>query len=296
MTAPDIVERPRRSKFIRYFDKTPPGIVCPHFYILAHGNGCVFRCAYCFLQLTFRGKVQPTVFTNVGDMLGEVDAFLAREEPAVLNAGELSDALALDDRTGLSKELVPRFAAQDRHLLLLLTKSANVDNLLGLEHEGRTVVSFSINAADVAAKYELGSPSPAERIAAARRAAEAGYRIRFRLDPVIPVPGWEESYRAILERLLEQAPPERITFGTLRHFPNVKTYARKLGRDASAFDYASERTPADGRRRVPTPQRLRIYKHLMALVPEGVATGLCKETEACHRALRIEKVVCNCTL
>jgi spore photoproduct lyase len=296
MTTPDIIERPRRSKFIRYFDKTPPGIVCPHFHILAHGNGCLFRCAYCYLQLTFRGKVGPTVFTNVGDMLAEVDAFLAREEPAVLNAGELSDALALDDRTGLTKELVPRFAAQGRHLLLLLTKSANVDNLLNLDHKGRTVVSFSVNAADVAAKYELGSPSPAERVAAARRAAQAGYRIRFRLDPVIPVPGWEDSYPAILEQLLEQAPPERVTFGSLRYFPNVKTYARKLGRDASAFDYASEHTAADGRRRVPTPLRLRIYKHLMDLVPAGVETGLCKETEACHRALGIEKVACNCTL
>jgi len=296
MEAPDVVERPRRSKFIRYFDKTPPGIVCPHFYILAHGNGCAFRCAYCYLQLTFRGKVGPTVFTNVGDMLAEVDAFLAREEPAVLNAGELADALALDGRTGLTKELVPRFAAQGRHLLLLLTKSANVDNLLDLEHKGRTVVSFSVNAADVAARYELGSPSPAERIAAARRAADAGYRVRFRLDPVIPVPGWEDSYRAILEQILKEAPPERITFGSLRYFANVRTYARKLGRDASVFDYASEHTPADNRRRVPTPQRLRIYQYLMGLVPAGIETGLCKETEACHRALGIEKAVCNCTL
>jgi spore photoproduct lyase len=296
MEAPAILERPRRSKFIRYFDKTPPGIVCPHFYLLAHGNGCLFRCAYCYLQLTFRGQVQPTVFTNVGDMLAEVEAFLAREEPAVLNAGELSDALALDDRTGLTKELVPRFAAQDRHLLLLLTKSANVDNLLGLDHRGRTVVSFSLNAADVAARYELGSPSPAERLAAARRAGEAGYPLRFRLDPVIPVPGWEDSYRAILEQALAVAPPERVTFGSLRYFPNVRTYARKLGRDVSAFDYASEPTAADGRRRVPTPLRLRLYKYLMDLVPAGIETGLCKETEACHRALGIEKVVCNCTL
>jgi spore photoproduct lyase len=291
-----ITQRPRRSKFIRYFDKTPPGIVCPHFYILAHGNGCIFRCAYCYLQLTFRGRVQQTIFTNTGAMLREVEQFLGREEAAVLNAGELSDALAVDDRTGLTKELVPRFAAQDRHLLLLLTKSTNVDNLLPLEHNGRTVVSFSVNAADVAAKYELGSPSPRERVEAARRAASAGYPIRFRVDPVIPVPGWEDSYRSLLEHILEVAPPERITFGSLRYFPNVKTYARKLGRDTSVFEYASERTPADNRRRVPTPLRLRIYKYLMALVPPEIPTGLCKETEACHRALGIEDVVCNCTL
>lgn len=295
MTA-EIIERPRRSKFIRYFDKTPPGIVCPHFYILAHGNGCVFRCAYCYLQLTFRGKVHQTIFTNTDDMLREVDQFLTREEPSVLNAGELSDALAVDDRTGLTKELVPRFASQDRHLLVLLTKSTNVDNLLPLEHTGRTVVSFSVNASDVAAEYEIGSPSPRERVDAASRAAAAGYRVRFRVDPIIPIPGWENSYRSLLEHILEVAPPERITFGSLRYFPNVKTYARKLGRETSVFDYASERTPADGRRRIPTARRLHIYKYLIGLVPAGMDFGLCKETEACHRALGIADVVCNCTL
>lgn len=295
MTA-EIIERPRRSKFIRYFDKTPPGIVCPHFHILAHGNGCVFRCAYCYLQLTFRGKVHQTIFTNIDDMLREVDQFLTREEPAVLNAGELSDALAVDDRTGLTKELVPRFASQDRHLLVLLTKSAKVDNLLALEHNGRTVVSFSVNAADVAAKYEIGSPPPRERVEAARRAAAAGYRIRFRVDPIIPIPGWENSYRSLLEHVLEVTLPERVTFGSLRYFPNVKTYARKLGRDTSAFEYASEHTPADGRRRIPTARRLHIYKYLIDVVPAGMEFGLCKETEACHRALGIKNVVCNCTL
>jgi spore photoproduct lyase len=291
----EIIERPRRSKFIRYFDKTPPGIICPHFYILAHGNGCIFRCAYCYLQLTFRGNVRQTIFTNTDVMFREVEQFLAREEPAVLNAGELSDALAVDDRTGLTKELVPRFAAQDRHLLLLLSKSDKVDNLLGLEHNRRTVVSFSVNAADVAERYEIGSPSPVERVAAARRAADAGYPIRFRVDPIIPVPGWERSYRELIEHILAVVPPERFTFGSLRYFPNVKSYARKLGRDTSAFDYATEWTPADGRQRVPTSRRLNIYKFLTALVPGEIEVGLCKETTSCHRALGIKKVVCNCT-
>ncbi|MGD8717559.1 MAG: hypothetical protein PVH29_01940 [Candidatus Zixiibacteriota bacterium] len=292
----EIVTRPRKSKFIRYFDKTPPGIVCPHFYILAHGNGCIYECAYCYLQLTFRGQVRQTIFSNTDDLLREVDEFLARPEPAVLNAGELCDSLAVDDRTGLTRELVPRFADQDRHLLLLLTKSANVDNLLDLEHKGRTVVSFSVNAADVARKYELASPPPAKRLAAARRASEAGYRVRFRVDPIIPVAGWEDSYGELMEDILSTAPPERFTLGSLRYFPNVRTYARKLGRDVSVFDYAGERTPEDGRRRVPAGRRVKIYQHMMGLVPPGIEVGLCKETETCHRALGINNIVCNCTL
>jgi len=292
----EFATRPRATAFVRYFDKTPPGIVCPHFYILAHANGCIYRCAYCYLQLTFRGETRATVFSNRDELLADVRKFLGRAEPSVLNAGELADALALDGETGLTRDLVPLFAAQDRHRLVLLTKSANVDNLLPLDHHGRTVVTFSVNAAEVAARYEVGSPPPAQRVAAAARAAAAGYPVRFRVDPVIPVPGWEEAYGRLMTDILAACPPERFTFGSLRFFPNVRTYAAKAGRETEVFAYATERTPADGRRRLPLPQRLRIYRHLAALVPEGISWGLCKETDECHRAMGITDVVCNCTL
>jgi spore photoproduct lyase len=287
--------RVRKSPFVRYFDKTPPGIVCPHFFILAHGNGCGYRCAYCYLQLTFRGEVRPVVFTNREAMLAEVRRFLARPEPAALNAGELADALAFDDATRLTADLVPLFAAQDRHLLVLLTKSANVDGLLPLAHNRRTVVSFSVNAPEVAARYEPGAPPPEERIAAGARVAAAGYPLRFRIDPLIPVPGWEEMYGRLVERILAVAPPERITLGSLRYFRNVPVYARKLGRDASVFDYGTEPSPEDGRRRVPLELRLRMYRRLADLLPAGVEVGLCKETESCHSAFPLPRVVCNCT-
>lgn len=290
----EVRARPRVSAFIRYFDKTPPGIICPHFYILAHANGCIYECAYCYLQLTFRGDPRAVVFTNRDAMLAEVERFLARAEPAVLNAGELADALALESQTNLCRDVVPLFAKQDRHLLVLLTKSANVAPLLALEHNGRTVLSFSVNAPAVAARYEKGAPPVEARLAAAGQARAAGWRLRFRVDPIIPVPAWEDQYRRLMDDLLALA-PERVTVGTLRYFPNVRTYARKLGRDTSVFDYAPERTAADGRFRLPFNLRVRIYEFIRDLLPAGVEFGLCKETEACHRALGITEVVCNCT-
>jgi spore photoproduct lyase len=292
----EIQERPRKSDFIRFFDKTPPGIVCPHFHILAHANGCVYECAYCYLQLTFRGQVRQVVFNNRADLLREVRQFLLRKEPAVLNAGELADALAVDLHTNLTRDLIPLFGAQDRHLLVLLTKSANVDQLAGLAHGGRTVVSFSVNAQEVAARYEVGSPSPYERIAAGARALAAGYRVRFRIDPIIPVDGWREKYAALVERILAVAPPERITIGSLRFFPNVRSYAAKLGRDATVFAYATEMCREDGRRRVPFAERVEIYRHIAGLLPPGLPVGLCKETETCTRAVGLPDGVCNCTL
>lgn len=292
-------ERERKSGFVRLFDKTPPGIVCPHFYILAHANGCPYDCAYCYLQLTFRGKVTPVVFRNAPDLFNDVNRFLEMSNPSVLNAGELSDGLALDDVSGLSRSLIPAFAQQERHKLLFLTKSDNVGQLLDLDHANRTIISFSVNAPAVARAYEKAAPPIERRIAAAQRVKAAGYPVRFRIDPIIPVPGWRSMYEEFVERVLE-VEPERITFGTLRYFPNVKSFARKLGRETSVFDFAPERSPEDGRFRVPLDLRISIYSSVLDRTWGRTKAGLCKETRNCWNvvspAYGLDENVCNCTL
>jgi spore photoproduct lyase len=292
-------KRRRKSNFVRLFDKTPPGIICPHFYILAHANGCPYDCSYCYLQLTFRGKVEPVLFRNLDDLTREVRQFLELLEPSVLNAGELSDGLAFDHVTGLSRSIVPIFAAQSRHKLLFLTKSDNVGRILDLEHGGRTIVSFSINAPPVSETYEKAAPPIEKRIAAAEKVKAAGYPIRFRIDPIIPVPGWQSMYEYLIDRILD-VEPERITLGTLRYFPNVKSFARKLGRDTSVFDFATERSREDGRYRVSLDKRLRVYSTLLERINDRIPVGLCKETERCWDVLNtkfgLDGNVCNCTL
>jgi spore photoproduct lyase len=291
-------KRRRKSNFVRLFDKTSPGIICPHFYILAHANGCPYDCSYCYLQLTFRGKVEPVLFRNLDDLTREIRQFLELPEPSVLNAGELSDGLAFDHVTGLSRSLVPMFAAQSRHKLLFLTKSDNVGRILELEHDARTIVSFSVNAPAVSETYEKAAAPVEKRIIAARKTKAAGYPVRFRVDPIIPVPGWRSMYEELVDRVLD-IEPERITLGTLRYFPNVRSFARKLGRDTSVFDFATERSREDGRYRVSLNKRLHVYSTLLERINDRIPAGLCKETGRCRDVLNarfgLDENVCNCT-
>jgi spore photoproduct lyase len=292
-------KRRRKSNFVRLFDKTPPGIICPHFYILAHANGCPYDCSYCYLQLTFRGKVKPVLFQNLEDLTREVRQFLELPEPSVLNAGELSDGLAFDHVTGLSRFTVPVFAAQNRHKLLFLTKSDNVRRILDLEHGRQTIVSFSVNASAVSGIYEKAAAPIGKRLTAAGKTKAAGYPVRFRIDPIIPVPGWRNMYEELIDRILD-VEPERVTLGTLRYFPNVKSFARKLGRDTSVFDFATERSGEDGRYRVSLDRRLRVYSTLLERINNRVPVGICKETRRCRDVLNAKfalgENVCNCTL
>jgi spore photoproduct lyase len=279
----------RTGPFIRYFDKTPKGILCPHFWHLAWANGCPYRCAYCYLQGTFRGRVNPVVYINSGDLTKEVETWLSMETPQILNTGELTDSLAITDE--LMVELLQRFARQRRHKLLLLTKSDNVENLLPLEHNNQTIISFSLNIPEVIERYEVGSPNLERRLKALTCVAEAGYEVRVRIDPMIPVEGWSIAYRKLAEKL-RGLPISRVTLGTLRYFPIVAKYAVKLGRGIEVFNFATERT-VEGRIRPIESLRRDMYLNIFTSFNCSVA--LCKETTAVYTALK-PSARCNCVL
>ncbi|RLI35605.1 hypothetical protein DRO53_00785 [Candidatus Bathyarchaeota archaeon] len=279
--------RRRKSPFIRLFREKRPGVLCPSFWLLAWANGCPYHCAYCFLQGTFKGKTDPVIYTNLRKLLWELKRWLkASLKPRMLNTGELSDSLAITDE--LAKTLIPIFGRQSLHKLLLLTKSNMVEGILDLPHNGQTVVSFSLNAEEVAKLYEPDAPPPRERLRAAWKCLEAGYPVRIRIDPLIPVEGWEDVYAELAEQVA-QLNPERVTLGSLRVFPAVKAFSR---RNPSVFKYATERT-LDGRYRPPEKIRIKMYRFMVSRL-KGLEIGLCKETPTVHAVLRLP-LKCNCT-
>ena len=286
------VLRRRYSKFIHYFDKTPAGIVCPHFYILAFANGCIFKCDYCYLKLTLRHWPKPTVFSNTARMFQEIRHWLyATEKPSVLNAGELADSLVWDSEIKLTPNLVPLFAQQKKHKLLLLSKSVNVSELAKLEPTPQVIVSFSLNAPKVAERYERKAPPPEKRLSVADYLKNLGWNLRLRIDPIIPIPSWQEAYKGLIEEINE-IQPETVTLGTLRYFPNLPQYTSRK----EVFKYAVDEKDPDGRYRLPFAQRLEIYQYFLDLL-KVKKIGLCKETEKIHQALGLSGNAqsCNCS-
>jgi len=293
-----INRRSRKSDFIHEFTKTPSGIVCPHFYVLAHANGCPYACDYCYLQLTFRYQKEPVIFTNRQDLIRDVNRFLEKEKPSVLSAGELSDALAFDHITGLSKDLIPLFAEQDKHKLLFLTKSANVENLLGINQRRNIIVSFSLNAPFISAMHEHGAPNPLDRVDAARKCQEAGYEVRLRIDPVIPIPGWKDHYKILLNyiKLNLNCEGMRFTIGSIRYFKSLPDFARSRGRNVEVFKVATSCEGADRRMRVTPQLRLEIYSWFCEQLPNNSTIALCKETIEIWKKLGWNPIgiKCNC--
>jgi spore photoproduct lyase len=191
-------------------------------------------------------------------------------------------------------------AQQERGKLLLLTKSDAVDGLLDLAHGGRTVLSWSLNAESVCATWEAGTASLDGRLAAARRAAEAGYEVRFVYMPLIPVPDWRAAYAELVARSLAAVTPSRITLGGICSFPTAARVQRQRFGTVEPLEQ-HWRPTGRGRWRYPAELRAEMYRFLAQEVRRrrpGLPLALCLETADVWEALGwpTTPVRCNCVL
>jgi len=194
---------------------------CPYYKLVPVSNGCPYYCTYCYLGYVYR-KFSPFIKVNINydTMFRQIRKVLANSRGQIsFNMGEMLDSLALDHITNLTTMLIAFFSGFTRCFLMLLTKSSNIDNLLTVEPNSQTVVSWSLNAQQMTDEYEPGTASLDERIRAASRCQGHGYRIRFRIDPGILYPDWQAGYADLIHKALTATLPENITLGMLRLLP-----------------------------------------------------------------------------
>jgi spore photoproduct lyase len=301
----------RGSNFIRQFGG--PGedsqIVCFRFWQLVVAGGCPYRCSYCFLQTVPWFRFRPEelyglVYTNVDDMVGEIEKWLADPTPKMMIAGELQDGLVFDSAykkaTGkpLTHHIIPLFAAQKRHRLIFLTKSTQIGHALELKPTPQVVFSWSVNAEEVAAKWEHGAPLPSERFAAAKKMKKAGWPIRFRLDPMIPYPDWKKGYSEAI-RKINAISPEMVTLGALRatSYNGLKNASKANGRDESIFEYLTEeKDPSGFKYRIPFAKQVEMFRFAAGSLKGNIKPALCKEDKALWKVLGMKFDGCHCLL
>lgn len=151
------------------------------------------------------------------------------------------------------------------------------------QDEGRVVVSWSMNPQRVIEAEEHLTASFDERLTAARRCQEAGYRLGFHFDPMIEYPGWEEDYREMVERVFAAVDHHRIAWislGVLRHTPVLKRIMRQ--RFSSTRLLAGEQVLCpDGKMRYFQPLRVSMYRKILRWIRSAAPTVfvyLCMES------------------
>ncbi|MDH5656988.1 MAG: radical SAM protein [Spirochaetia bacterium] len=260
------------------------GMVCCRYFVINTGPGCIYDCHYCFLQ-SFMNTPWMHLYGNFEDILREVDEKISHTKfHTRIGTGEYSDSLALEPLTGMSLRLVEHFSRKKNATLELKTKSNQVDSLLHVSHNGNTVISWSLNPQKLIDEIEEGTASLSERIEAAKKAVEAGYRVSFHFDPMIHYPGWESDYHGVIDFLAENINPARISWislGTFRYSPGLKEVIQKRFFDDN-LSRAEMLNGPDGKLRYLKRVRIEMYRSMKKKIREyhpDLFSYICMDTK-----------------
>jgi spore photoproduct lyase len=189
---------------------------CCNYYTTDVMEGCPFDCSYCILQAYLPHK-RIEVTADTDSVIMSIKKLISEGAKRRLGTGELSDSLALDNIFPFSKLIVPIINAQENIQFEFKTKSANIGNLLELNPRN-VVVSWSLNPQSIADIEEIGTASIKDRLQAAKKCAEAGYRLAFHFDPVIYTENYQKLYGELLAELFNAIPERSVEYISISTF------------------------------------------------------------------------------
>lgn len=226
---------------LKNFEMMVQSAARPYFALNLISN-CHLECTYCILQSYLANNPMITIYVNMEEILENLNRQIPMLPPrVVIGTGKIADSLALESITEFHATLIPFVGKQKTEIILeLKTKTDAVDTLLNLDHQNKTVVSWSMNPQNIVEREEYKTASVAERLAAAKKCVAAGYKVGFHLDPMIVHEGWKKNYATLIEQFFDTVAPEKIAWlslGVLR-FPNrqKKMIERRFPKNRALFE------------------------------------------------------------
>jgi spore photoproduct lyase len=287
-------------------------IVCPAYDQLKYAsNGCFYQCDWCYLKITHRAN-QPyiTVYADYDRIIRKLEKRISDSTgPIMFSSGDLADSLALEHLTGAARKFIPWFGKTDKGYLFMLTKSDNVDEILDLNHNGHTIIAWSINNDRVSRKFEIGAPPFLRRLIAAKKVQRVGYPVRLRLDPIVPINGWQKDYAQTVKNIFDIIQPDRITLGTLRFEPEFYKLRKNIFAEGSDLPKILEemrpmfetKRMSNGKESVgkysyTEEKRLEIYSLIIGEIRKysDCPIALCKESARVWDGLGLDRSKCSC--
>jgi len=236
--------------------------LCCRYTIINHASQCPMDCSYCILQ-DYLERPLMTLFANQEEAFKDIDALLAEQPKRFFRfgTGELTDSLALDPFTELSRDFIQFFSERKNCLLELKTKTDQVENVLK-ESAKNVVVSWSVNPKLIVAREEKSSSSLKNRLKAARQCQEKGFLVGFHFDPILHVKNWENLYQDTVDQIFSEIDPSRIAWislGALRYPANLKNVIKKRF-PLSKIVFEEMIRGMDGKMRYPRPLRTEMFQ------------------------------------
>ena len=181
-------------------------------------TGCPAHCQYCYLAGSLKGPPVTRLFANLPEILDRLPPLMGRGtvtsrsreragEGTTFEASCYTDPLGIEHLSGALAETVAWFGARpERTQLRFTTKFDGTAALETVPHAGRTRARFSVNAEEVARRFEGGTARLGARLSAMGRLARAGYPVGLTVAPIMPVEGWREAYADLFARAAAALP------------------------------------------------------------------------------------------
>jgi DNA repair photolyase len=284
------------------------GMVCHGFHnINVMVNGCVYNCQYCFLQEHIWDKdISSFIKLNVNyedilDRMREISGQkLNNGEATRYQMGVLMDSLGCESITHFIEFMTPLLGEEvfSRSTIELLSKGNDIRALLDVARKypwatSRLFPGWSINSVYAANKYEIGTAGAVQRLEAARELQDAGYKIRFRIDPIIPYEGWKKDYSDLVDMIYEKfgLEPYLMIIASLRFDePGLIGIAKERFSNSDLFSYDFPKEDK-AKFRIPFDQRVEIFRAVIDRIHRHNSDqliGICKENMKTWKALEID--------
>ena len=125
------------------------------------------------------------------------------EKDLTFEIGSNSDLILENTITGNLPWTIENFKNSPKGHLTFPTKFDMVDDILGVDHQGKVTVRMSVNPEEIINRVEFGTSRLNKRIEAINKLKEAGYKIGILIAPVIMVENWKELYSELIKQLSE---------------------------------------------------------------------------------------------
>lgn len=261
------------TPFKGHFFKRCPGasqktaLTCCNYYVLNLGSQCNLNCSYCYLQSYLNTPVMK-IYSNIEAAQTELVDMMKSfpKHPYRVGTGEIIDSLSMDELTLYSRKLIPLFKEFPHWTLEFKTKSDRVDQFLDLGPAENVHVSWSINPPFVINSEEHGTARFEQRIAAAKKALNAGFKIAFHVDPIIYHEGWQDNYSFLVDQITQNFSPNDvkvISLGTLRFQPEQRLMMRERFGMNSLVNQAEMFTSDSGKMRYDWHLRTQMFQFVL---------------------------------
>jgi spore photoproduct lyase len=240
---------------------------CCDYTILHTATFCTMDCAYCILQAYFHPPLLQ-YFAGLDRLKVQLEKVFAQRSIFRIGTGEYTDSLIWEPFSPSPGFLVQAFARQSNSLLELKTKTVNVSSLLDLDHNGKTVLAWSVNTPDIIRSEERGTASLTSRLKAARRCESHGFKLAFHFDPLVLYDGCEPAYEQVIHDIFSHVRADSIVWislGSFRFMPSLKPVIENRF-PASTICYGEFILGLDNKMRYFKPLRIRLYRKLADLI------------------------------